>query len=66
MDVRFRPLHPDRSAVLFIYAGQHLDQCGFSGTIFSHQRMDFAPAQGKVHIVQCPCARKNLVDIAHG
>ena len=68
MDVGFPfdSIHVNASAVFFMYTGKHFDQSGFPSTVFSHQSMDFPPAQGKIHLVQCQSARKLLADPAHG
>ena len=68
MDVGFPldPVHVDAAAVLFMHAGEHLDQGGFARAVFAHQGVNLAPAQGEIHVVQRLRARKLLADSAHG
>ena len=66
VDMRFGSVQNDASGILLINAGQHLDQGGFSRAVFSHQRMDLAPAQNKIHIAQGFDAGKGFADPMHG
>ena len=43
-----------------MYTGNNFDKCGFTGTIFAHQRMNFTALQLKLNIIQCFNTRKNL------
>ena len=61
----FVAFHADLAAVLGIHAGQHLDQRGFSRSVFAHQRMDLTLAQRKVHILQGVDAGEVFADAAH-
>ena len=48
-----------------IYACEHFDQSRFSSTVFTHQRVDLSPPQGKIDIAQRLYARKYFTDPAH-
>ena len=58
-------LEEDLPVVLFIDAGQNLDQRGFAGAVFSHQRVDLALAEGEIHILKGSHAGEILADAAH-
>ena len=45
-------VHGDRAGIGRVEPGHQLDQRGFSGSVLSEQRGDFAGADIKVHIVE--------------
>ena len=56
----------DLSAGIFrINSHQDLHQGGLSGTVFSHQCMDFTGLHLQLHMVQCHNTRKGFADILH-
>ena len=59
-------LNKNLPLVLGVYAGQHLDEGGLSRPVFTHQGMDLALSQGKVHVLQGFDAGKGFADVAHG
>ena len=62
----FDSLNMNAASVLFIDAGQHFDQGGFSRAVFSHQGMNFSPPQRKIHVIEGSGAGKQLADSPHG
>ena len=65
LDVHRLPLKTDFTAVLAVYAGEHLHQSGFTCAVFSYQRQDFAGVQIQPRIVKSMYARKILLYMLH-
>ena len=42
-------VHPDLAARRLLQTEQHLHECGLAGAVFTHQRVDLAPAEVKIH-----------------
>ena len=60
------PVKEDLAAgVLGVNAHQDLHQGGFSGAVFSHQRMDLSRLYLQLHMIKCRYAWKGFADISH-
>jgi len=59
-------IQADVTGILFLYAGQHLNQGGFPSAVFPHQGMNFSLAECEIHIDESAHAGECLVDVAHG
>ena len=59
------PFDEDLAFIFAIDTGQYLDQGRLSGTVLSHQRMDFTLARVKVHSLQGTYTGKAFVYIFH-
>ena len=57
------PVHQHLSLIRLMYPRDHLDQRGFSRSVFSHERVDLALFQPKLHMVQRHHARKAFCNI---
>jgi len=55
----------DGAAVALIDAGEHLHQGRFAGTVFTHQRVYLAAADGKAAVVQRVYAGEELFYALH-
>ena len=61
----FFAIQHNRALVGSLDAGQYLNQGGFAGAVFPHQRVDFASLKGKVHIFEGMNAWEGFVDAFH-
>ena len=55
----------DGAAILLMDAAQHLDQCGFTGTVLAHQCVNFAGTQIKIDAPQRMHTGEILLDALH-
>ena len=55
----------DDTGLRLVQAEQNTHQCGFTGTVFAQQRMNFPPPQLEGHIVIGLDARKFFGDVQH-
>ena len=56
------PVHKYLSLVCPVHTGNDFDQGGFAGTVLTDKGMHFAPADIKIHMVQCALSGKILYD----
>ena len=58
-------VQPDNALIRLQVSAQHIHQGGFSRAVFAYQRVDFIPAQAKIHAVQRSDAGKAFGNPAH-
>ena len=56
------PVKKELAAVAAACAGEHFDQCAFTGAVLAHQRVDFTPAQREINPVQGAHAGESFRD----
>ena len=59
-DILCTALQFNRAGIGVVDAGEHFDKCGLSCAVFTHQSVNFASSQVKIHIFQHPVAVKAL------